>query len=363
MINEYDSRFKEILQNLEAFLSFPNNTPHFSDIKVKIRNALIFHSKLTIKELVKVTSIAHGTLYENLMHMIEKGTVRRELVPNSRKFIYKMHEEVDILGFSLSEEQNTAREKRIQKLFDLLQKIYKNTSKLNPSDLSFVNQVKEYTFYRIFGKYYHKIKVNMQLPKFTAKELKLIQSLEYDYDSNPLVFLTDRVDFSPTIGRAEEEFISDIVIPGFSKEIPSNMELVLSRFHSRKTLTFPVLLQLTSLSKSSLSQSLKVLREKKLIIKIPSDNTKTGRTIFYLPSLPKDVIEETEEGVEYLLKKLTEFRMMKIELARNRNKMSQLNGYDQIYTILDSIIECYSPYWEKIREFCEYVKSLLHQQP
>ena len=361
LYQEYDIKFTEFIEKLENFLSLPNNAPHFSEIRVQIRNALIFNPKLTSEELHIMTSIPRGTLYDNLMYMIEKGTIQRENVPNSRMFVYKMHEDVDILGFSLSKEQYTARENRIQKLFDLLQKLHKNTAKPNPSDLSFVNQVKEYIFYRMFGKYYHEIKVNMNLPKFSVKELKLIKCLDYDYDSKSLVFPMEIeiVDFSPTIGRAEEDFISDILIPGFSKEIPSNMELVLSRFHSRKILTFPILLQLTGLSKSSLSQALKVLCEKKLINKIPSDNTKSGRPIFYLPSLPKDIIEETAERVEYLLKKLNEFRTMKIELARNRNKMSHLNGYTQIYTILDNIVECYFPYWEKIKEFCEYIHSLM----
>lgn len=359
LYQEYDVKFTEYIEKLENFLSLPNNSPHFSEIRVQIRNALIFNPKLTSEELHIITSIPRGTLYENLMYMIEKGTIQRELVPNSRMFVYMMHKDVDVLGFSLSKEKYIERENRIQKLFELLQKLDKNTSKPNSSDLFFVNQVKEYIFYRMFGKYYHEIKVSMNLPKISAKELKLIKSLDYDYDSNSLVFPLEMVDFSPTIGRAEEDFISDIVIPGFSKEIPSNMELVLSRFHSRKILTFPILLQLTGLSKSSLSQALKVLYEKKLIIKIPSDNTKSRGPIYYLPSLPKDIIEETTESVEDFLTKLNEFRKMKIELARNRNKMSQLKGYTQIYTILDIIIECYYPYWEKIKEFCEYIHSLM----
>jgi predicted transcriptional regulator len=356
---EYDIKFTAIIEKLSTFLSSEFNTPHFSNVKIKIRIALVFHSKLTLEELNEVTSIPNGTLYENLMVLIEKGIIQREQIPNSRKFVYKMHEDVDILGFSLSKEQYANREKRIQKLFKMLQKIEKNSSKLNPSDLFFVNQVKEYTFYRMFGKYYHEIKVSMNLPKFSEKELNLIKSLDYDYDSNTLAFPLEKVEFSPSIGKVEEEFISDILIPGFSNELPGNMELVLSRFHSRKILTFPILLRLTSLSKSSLSLALKDLVEKKLVNKIPGDNTKSGRPIYYIPSLPKETIEDIAQGVEYLLKELNEFREMKVELARNRNKMSHLNGYHQIYTILDTIIEFYYPYWEKIGEFCVYMKSLM----
>ncbi len=83
--DDSSKHLKEILISIRRDYLYSQDYDTTTEIDQLIMKLLSVHGELTRSEMVKLTGIPRSTLYDNLVKLIEKGSIVKESIPRSSR--------------------------------------------------------------------------------------------------------------------------------------------------------------------------------------------------------------------------------------------------------------------------------------
>jgi DNA-binding transcriptional regulator GbsR (MarR family) len=302
---------------------------------------LLIHGNLTQKELKELTGFSMGTISTYLSVMIGTGNFQKIRIPHTHTFMYSFSGELEILTTraidfainSLSTLEIYLKSKS-ETLSKLVEKSLKGAKHLSERIEELLESFEKYKI--VFPS--NNIPVAEIQVQFSSKTLK--------GSSNEQEELKE-IDFDSEVYLVEDDILNQLKSsPMFTLRDPMFIR-ILGLFMTRKYLTQETLKRITGLSSGKISEEVNQLLDYKLIyIASTSEKGKItyGADSYILLRFSRYILKRMEEKVK-------ELEDMKSKLDKNKSDLESLDGFSQIYKIVDytlSAILKYSKYLEKI---------------
>ncbi len=295
---------------------------------------LLIHGKLTQKELKELTGFSMGTISTYLSVMIGTGNFQKIRIPHTHTFTYSFSGELDFLTTkaidfalnSLSSLQFFLKKKR-ESLRKLAENSLKGAKRLEERIEELLESLERYIV--IFPTIDNPTKENQY--KIASKPL--IQSVNEQEE-------VLEIDYDPEVYLEEDEILNQIISsPFFTMRDPMFIR-ILGFFITRKYLTQETLKRITGLSSGKISEEVNQLLKYNIIyIAHTSEKGKMtyGASSFILLRFSRYVLNRMSE----LVKQLED---MKLNLDKNKQSLESLEGFSQIYRIVDYTLNAIGKY-------------------